>query len=82
MKLVWEKQSLGLEFDFGQTWTPVVAWVGRYASSSELCATPFDVRGLFGEETKFQGPLCKLSVTLKLFYRTFYKLVKTSGAFL
>jgi hypothetical protein len=40
------------------------------------------VRNLFSEETKFQGPLCKLSVTLKLFCRAFYKLVKTSGAFL
>jgi hypothetical protein len=40
------------------------------------------VRDLFSEETKFQGPLCKLSVTLKRFCRAFYKLVKTSGAFL
>jgi hypothetical protein len=40
------------------------------------------VRDLFGEETKFQGPLCKVSVTLRIFCRTFYKLVKTSTAFL
>jgi hypothetical protein len=39
------------------------------------------VRDLFGEETKFWGPLCKMSVTLRIFCRTFYKLVKTSGAF-
>jgi hypothetical protein len=39
------------------------------------------VRDLFGEETKFQGPRCKMSVTLRIFCRTFYKLVKTSGAF-
>ena len=64
MKLVWEKQSLGLEFDFGQTWTPVVAWIGQYASSLELCATPFDVRGLSGEETEVEGPLCKMSATV------------------
>jgi hypothetical protein len=39
------------------------------------------VRDLFGEETKFQGPRCKMSVTLRIFSRTFCKLVKTSGAF-
>lgn len=39
------------------------------------------VRDLFGEETKFWGPLCKISVTLRILCRTFYKLVKTSGVF-
>jgi hypothetical protein len=39
------------------------------------------VRDLFSAEMKFQGPLCKLSVTLKIFCRAFCKLVKTSGAF-
>jgi hypothetical protein len=64
MKLVWEKQSLGLEFDFGQVWTPVVAWIGRHVSSLELCAAPFVVRGLSGEETEVGGPLCKMSATV------------------
>jgi hypothetical protein len=39
------------------------------------------VRDLFGEETKFQGPRCKMSVTLRIFCRMFYKLVKTSWEF-
>jgi hypothetical protein len=39
------------------------------------------VGDLFGEETKFQGPRCKMSVTLRKFCRTFCNLVKTSGAF-
>jgi hypothetical protein len=82
MKLVWEKQSLGLEFDIGQTWTPVVAWIGQYASSLELCATPFDVRGVFGEEIEIEGLICKLSATRWSSNQTHLQLVKTPRAFL
>jgi hypothetical protein len=56
-------------------------WPWPTRAASVMISERTMVRDLFSEETKFQGPLCKLSVTLKLFCRAFCKLVKTSGRF-
>jgi hypothetical protein len=57
-------------------------WPWPARATSVMIGERAMVRDLFGEETKFQGPQCKVLVTLRIFCRTFYKLVKTSRAFL
>jgi hypothetical protein len=46
LEINWGKHWLGLEFGFNQSRAPVFEQFGRYASSSELCATPFAVEDL------------------------------------
>jgi hypothetical protein len=45
IKLIRGKRSLGLEFGFGQSRTPVIERIGQYTSSSEPCASPPTVEG-------------------------------------